>query len=276
VPRVAGVEQRMRKNRLSLAAGCAFAIATGSGIAAAQTAPSGATLGAAATVYPDTREYVWTFLVPVLSTERVDVVTKVKTPSLRGRRWDYESPTLKSQRFKLGQVAEFSCKYIDLQLPQECRTEWRNVYADLPVLAMEHNHIDYDAVEWREEEHRIRIDLPRWTWSERTLTISVPILTAEDQARAQATLDVERASAAKTIDAGIAELETSIAAVEAQGADPRKLPTGDGSIVDLQAMRQTLRDERKSQLEQWARVRGDLESLVARGLDAGRTSTLAP
>lgn len=260
--RVAGPEQRMRKNRLSLAAGCAFAIATGAAIAA--------------TVDSGTREYVWTFLVPVLTTERVDVVTKMQTPSLRGRRWDYESPTLKSQRFKLGRVAEFSCKYIDLQLPQECRIEWHNAYADLPVLAMERNHIDYDVVEWRQEEHRIRIDLPRWTWSERKLTISVPILTAEDQARAQAVLDVQRFGADKTIDAGIAMLDTSIAAVEAQGADPSNLSTGDGSIVDLQAMRQTLRDEKKSQLEQWARVRGDLENLDARGLDAGRTSTVAP
>lgn len=265
----------MRKNRLGLAAGCAFAIATGAGIAAAQTAPPGATFGAPATVYPGTREYVWTFLVPVLTTERVDVVTRVRAPSLHGRRWEYESPGLKSQRFKLGQVAEFTCKYSDLQLPQECRTEWHNVYADLPVLAMERNHIDYDVVEWRETEQRLRIDLPRWTWTERTLTISVPILTAEDQARAQATLDFEQADAAKTIDAGIAALDTGIAAVQAQGADPRKLSTGDGSIVDLQALRQTLRDEKKKQLEQWARVRSELGNFDARGLDVGRTSAVA-
>jgi hypothetical protein len=260
----------MIKNRCSLAA---FAVAIGAGAAAAQTAPpaaSGTTFAAPVSVYPGTRVYTWTFRVPVLTTEPIEVVTTLRTPKVHGRHWDYEAPTLKSQRFKLGQVAEFSCKYPDLDLPQECHTEWHNVYADLPVLAMERNHIDYDVVEWREEQQRIRIDIPRWTWSERKLTVSVPIFTAEDDARAQATLDAQQADAAKTIDAGIAALDSSIAAVKAQGADPRQLASGDGTAIDLQSLRQTLRDEQQSQFERLAGIRAEL-----RNLEAGETPTAA-
>lgn len=269
----------MRKNTLSWAAGCGLLIAIGAGFAAAQSAPTAApaaTFGAPVTVYPGTREYVWTFSVPVLTSERVAVVTHVQVPHVHERRWNYELPTLNSQRFKLGQVAEFSCKYSDLELPQECRTQWHNVYADLPVLAMQRDHMDYEVVEWRWEEHTIRIDIPRWTWSERKLTVSVPVFTAEDNAHAQATLDVQQAGAAKAIDAGIASLDTSIAAVEAQGADPRKLSTGDGTIIDLPALRQTLRDEKASQLDQLTHIRGELRNLETGARATGEAPTAAP
>ena len=96
---------------------------------------------------PQAEPGVWTFDAPELTTDSVEVTMHVLVPRVRGRHWDYEVPTLKSQRFKMGQVAEFSCKYVDLQLPQECRTEWHDVYADLPVLAMERDHAEYEEVD---------------------------------------------------------------------------------------------------------------------------------
>lgn len=255
----------MRRNTLSLRTGCGLLIAIGSGIASAQTAPVAPVpaFAAPANVYPDTRQYVWKFYVPVLTTERLDVVVRVRAPSVRGRRLEYELPGLKSQRYKLGQVAEFSCKYADLGLPQHCSTQWHNVYVDLPVLAMQRNHIDFDVVEWRWEEQRMHIVLPHWTWDERILTISVPTFSAEDTRRAQATLDTQQAAATRAIDDGIATLDTSIAAVEAQGADPRQLATVDGTAIDLQAVRQALRDQRANELDRLANVRGELWNLAA-------------
>src|ERR1700676_4388338 len=85
-------EGRMRKTGVLLLAGCGLLIALG-GMAAAQVAPAGATgaavaapepaFGDAATLYPGTREYVWTFYVAVLTTEPVDVVTRVLVPGVR-------------------------------------------------------------------------------------------------------------------------------------------------------------------------------------------------
>jgi len=259
----------MRKLRSSLPAACGLLLAFGGSLATAQTTPAAsdapATLpafGAPVTLYPGTREYVWTLYVPVLTTERVAVVVRAPTQHVIGRRWDYEYPGLKSQRFKLGEVAEFSCKYSDWGLPQECRTEWHNVYADLPVLAMLRDHLDYDEVEWVWEEQTMHIDVPHWSWMASTLTVSVPIFGPKNTEQAQATLDAQQAAAAKAIDEGIGTLDKGIAAVEARGADPRRLSAGGGS-VDLPAMRQALREEKASALERIAAVRGELRDLAA-------------
>ena len=257
----------MRKRGFFLAAACGLLIASGG--ASAQTAPVAAPAFAApATVYAGTREYVWTVYVPSLTIERVEVVTRVLAPTVRSRRWDYELPGLKSERRKLWQVAEFSCKYMDWRLPEECRTVWRDVYADLPVLTMQHEHVDFDAVEWAWQERTIRVDVPRWSWTATTLVISVPAFGPEDFERAQATLDARQAVAVKTIDAGIDALDADIAAVEAQGADPRRLSTADGTLVDLSAARRALRDEKAQELDRFARVRGELGSLSAAARDA--------
>lgn len=251
----------------SLLAACGLPLALGGGVALAQTAPPNdapapmPAVGAPVTLYPGTREYVWTLYVPVLTTERLAVVVQVPIEHVIGRRWDYEYPGLKSQRFNLGQVAEFNCKYSDWGLPEQCRTEWHRVYADLPVLAMLHDHLDYDEHEWVWEEQTMHIDVPHWSWKANTLTVSVPIFGPRDTEQAQAALDAQQAAAAKAIDEGIGALDRDIAAVEAQGADPHRLSAGAGS-VDLPAMRQALRDEKQSQLERIAAIRGALRELA--------------
>jgi hypothetical protein len=186
---------------------------------------------------------------------------------------------LRAERFKLGQVAEFHCKYMDWRLPNECRTVWHDVYADLPVLAMQKDHVDYDAVEWAWQERRILFDVPRWTWTEQTLIVAVPAFDAEEVPqpgwsqtrdvmlaresieRARATLDSREATAVKIIDDAIAALNSSIASVEAEGADPRKLTAVDGTMIDLDATRQALLDQKVQELDRFARVRGELNAV---------------
>jgi hypothetical protein len=263
----------MRKRGLFLRAAGGLLIAIGGSAASPQTPPiTEPAFAAPVNVYAGTREYVWTIYVPSLTSERVEVVTRVLAPTVRSRRWDYELPGLKSERRKLWQVAEFSCKYMDWQLPNECRTVWHDVYADLPVLAMERDHIDVDVAEWAWEERTIHIDIPHWTWTETTLVISVPAFGPEDTERTQAALDLRQAAAVKAIDAGIEALDTDIGAIEAQGADPHRLSTSGGTVVDLAAVRQALRDEKARELDHFLRVRSEIRNLS----DTARTAAQSP
>jgi hypothetical protein len=255
----------MSKNSFAWLAACALLPAVGSGGAVAQTAAAaGVAPGSGGPVIVDngTREYVWTISIPVLTTERVAAVVQVPVLTLHGRRWDYELPDLKTKRFKLGQVAEFSCRYSDLGLPETCSVHWQDVYADLPVFAMQRDHLDYDAPEWTWQEQTLHIDVPRWSWHESTFTLSLPPRDPEDVQNVRQALDAQQAAATRPLDQGIATLDTSIAAVEAQGADPRRLANGDVA-VDLPALREALRAAKAQQLEHLAAIRGELRDLGA-------------
>ncbi len=124
-------------------------------------------------------------------------------------------------------MAELECKYSDLGLPETCTVQWRNVYADLPVFAMQRDHLDYDAPEWSWQEQTLHIDVPRWSWHESTLTLRLPARDPEDVQIVRRTLDAQQAAATQALDQGIATLDTSIAAVQAKGADPSRLASGD-------------------------------------------------
>jgi hypothetical protein len=78
-----------------------------------------------------------------------------------------------------------------------------------------------------------------------------------------ATLDAQQAAAAQAIDAGIVALDTSIAAVEEQGADPQQVSTRSGTTLDLAAMRQTLREGKASEFGQLEHIRAELGNLAA-------------
>jgi hypothetical protein len=233
-------------------------------------------------LYAGTREYRWMFYVPVMTLERREIVFSGPRLVVHSRRFDYEVPGLKSERRKLGQVAEFHCKYPDFLLPNECGIEWHDVYADLPVLTLRREHVDGDVAEWTTEERRIRLDVPRWTWQERTLTVVVPEFSTAPQPqrtwsmapapmladasveRARATLDSRQAESVQTIDAAVAALTSSIESAETQGASAAKLTSSDGKSVDLYATRQALLDEKTSQVARYARIRGELDAAVAR------------
>jgi hypothetical protein len=217
-----------------------------------------------------------------MTVERREVVFSGPGLTVRSRRFDYEVPGLKSERRKLGQVAEFHCKYPDWLLPNECGIEWHDVYADLPVLTLRHEHVAADVAEWTAEERRIRLDVPRWTWQERTLTVIVPEFSTTPQPQrtwsmapapalaadasietARATLDSRQAEAVQTIDAAVAALTSSIESVETQGASASKLTSSDGASVDLYATRQALLDEKAAQVTRYARIRSEIKAAAA-------------
>jgi hypothetical protein len=280
----------MRKTNHCIVAAAGLLIALGSSLETARAQPAAPGFDATPKVYGSSREYIWTFYVPVMTLERREIVVQGPATTVRSRRWDYEIPALRAERFKLGQVAEFHCKYMDWRLPNECRTVWHDVYADLPVLAMQKRHVDYDVAEVAWEERRIRFDVPRWTWTEQTLIVAVPALDAEEvpppgwsQAKdvvlaresiegARATLDSREAATVKIMDDAIAALNSSIASVEAQGADPRKLTTVDGTNLDLGAARLALLDQKAQELDRFARVRSELDAAVRTTRDARAAS----
>jgi hypothetical protein len=283
----------MRKTDLCIVAAAGLLILLESSFETAGAQPAPPAFDATAKVYGSSREFRWTFYVPVMTLERREIVVQAPATTVRSRRWDYEIPALRAERFKLGQVAEFRCKYMDWRLPNECRTIWHDVYADLPVLAMQKNHVDYDVAEVAWQERRIRVDVPRWTWTEQTLIVAVPAFDAEEVPqpgwsqtsdvmlaresieRARATLNSQEAATVKIMDDIIAALNSSVASVEAEGADARRLTAVDGTIIDLGAARQALQDQKAQELDRFARVRSELGNLGAAGR-ATRDARAAP
>ena len=80
----------------------------------------------------------------------------------------------------------------------------------------------------------------------------------------------------KTMDEVIAALNSSVASVEAQGADPRRLTAADGTTIDLRAVRQALLDQKAQELDRLARVRGELGDLSAAGRATRDARAVAP
>jgi hypothetical protein len=212
--------------------------------------------------------------------ERHQIIVQAMAPTIRARIWEYEAPALRAERFKLGQLAEFHCKYPDWwRLPNECGVYWHDVYADLPQLAMRRGHIDYEAAEWGWRERRIGFDVPRWTWQEQTLRVMVPVFTeeklpppewsrgddvmlAQELKRARDTLAGREADTVRIAGDALAALDSRIEDLAAQDEDPRRLATAAGESIDLVAMRRTLADEQARALGRFARIRAELDVLL--------------
>jgi len=117
----------------------------------------------------------------------------------------------------------------------------------------------------------------RWTWKEERWTVSVPVIVTDpsDDDRASApggamagvafegarkALAAKEAAALAVLDGGLQALDRSIAAVEAGGADPRRIETDDGSTLDLIATRVTLRDERADAAQRFRLIGSELDA----------------
>jgi hypothetical protein len=211
---------------------------------------------------PTTREYQWIFRVPVMSIEHRRIAVTAPDVATRAKRWNYEAPALRDKRVKLWEVPEFSCKYPDLILPNECRTVWRGVYVDLPVLVSERGHVDADVTQIRLTTQFIDVDVPRWTWTDKSFRFSLPaIAPTETVQRLQIALNGQRADVAAATDEAIATITREIDAVRASGEDPARLVAGDGSSLDLLAQRQSLQDQRTKELERLADIDAELARL---------------
>jgi hypothetical protein len=231
--------------------------------------------------YSATREFQWTIRVPLLTIEQREFVFKAPTGITRPQRWDYEGPVVRTERRKIATYPEFSCKYLDWTVSNECRTVWRGVYADLPVVVMRPQHLAFDVPDWRWKTQLLPIGVVRWTWKEERWTVSVPVIVTDpsDDSRAAApaqtmasSVDLERArtalaakeaAALAVLDHGLQALDRSIAAVEASGADPRRIETDDGSTLDLIAARVALRDERADAERHFRRIGSELDAAAS-------------
>ena len=119
-------------------------------------------------------EYRWTFLTPVWIVEPRTYRARVTAPSFRTATIDVPSVEWTSERRKVARVAEFSCKYGDLLLPNACTTTWRDVWIDVPVPVVRRDSIDIDVMQWTPTEWRTTVDVPRLVWREETLVVSLP------------------------------------------------------------------------------------------------------
>ena len=235
--------------------------------------------------YSGTREFQWTIRVPLLTIEQREFVFKAPTGITRPQRWDYEGPVVRTERRKIATYPEFSCKYIDWTVSNECRTVWRGVYADLPVVVVRPQHLVFDVPDWRWKTQLLPIGVVRWTWKEERWRVSVPVIVSDpiddsrvsapdgtmagavDLERARTALAAKEAAALAVLDDGLRALDQSIAAVEAHGADPRRVDTGDGGMLDLIATRVALRDERADAARRFRRIGSELDA-AARGAAA--------
>jgi hypothetical protein len=129
-------------------------------------------------IVPAIIEYRWTFLEPVWTVEPRNVDVRVVDPATRSRRIDYDIVEITMEHRRIGQVPEFDCKYFDFALPNECRTTWRAVYADVPIPVVRRDHVDVDVPDWHWRDARTTLDVPRLEWKRRELVVSLPAAAA--------------------------------------------------------------------------------------------------
>jgi hypothetical protein len=238
----------------------------------------------ATVVYPGTREFRWTVRVPVVTIEQREFAFKAPTGLTRPQRWDYEGPAVRTERRKIGSYPDFSCKYIDWSVSNECRTVWRGIYADLPVIVTRPQHLVFDMPDWRWKTQSFPISVPRWAWKEEHWTVSLPVIVREpgddaqerrpgevtvpdELSRARANLEAKEHAALAALDEGLRALERSIVEVEAHAADPARVETADGNMLDLIAVRAELRDQRAATERAFRRIAGELDA-AARAANA--------
>ena len=125
-------------------------------------------------IEPAIVHYRWTFVEPVWTIEPHRVDVPIVDPATRSKRIDYDTVEITMERRRVGRVPEFSCKYSDFAWPNECRTTWRNLYADVPVAAMRRDHLDVEVPDWRLRDARTIVDMPRLEWKRRELIVSMP------------------------------------------------------------------------------------------------------
>lgn len=229
--------------------------------------------------HEDTREFRWTMRVPLVTLDNREFVFRAPTAITRPQQWNYEGPAVRTERRRIATYPDFSCKYVGWMVSNECRTVWRGIYADLPVVVTRPQHLVFDMPDWRWKTQTLPITVPRVTWKEEHWTVSVPVFVVDpadethrpradseaaiDLERARSTLDAKRASALAALDDGLRALERSIAVVEAEGADPRRIDTDDAGVLDLVATRAALRDERADTVRRFQRAGSELDAAAS-------------
>lgn len=230
--------------------------------------------------YESVREFHWTVRVPLMTIEQREFAFRAPTGITRPQRWDYEGPAVRTERRKIASYPEFTCKYIDWTVSNECHTVWRGIYADLPIVVTRPQHLVFDMPDWRWKTQLVPIAVPRWTWKEERWSVSVPVLVATprdaaaglpvdepaakaDFDRVRSALAAKEASSLAVLDGGLHALDRSIALVEAYGGDPRRIEAEDGSTLDLAAARSALSDARADTVRRYRRIGEEIDKAAA-------------
>jgi hypothetical protein len=127
-------------------------------------------------------EYRWHLWVPEWIVETRHVRSRIYAPTWKTGRIDYALPDIRIERRRIGSAPEFSCKYPGFDLPNECRTTWHAVYADVPVPVMHRDTLDVDVPRWSWQDRQTPVDVPRLVWKAQMLVVSVPALAVPDAA----------------------------------------------------------------------------------------------
>jgi len=125
---------------------------------------------------PTIVEYRWTFLAPQWIVEARKYDTRVFVPTTRPKRIEYDVLDFEFESRTIGRVPEFSCKYLDWTLPDECTTTWRNVVVEVPVPVKRHDYFEVDVLDGSWQDRQVTIDVPRLVWKEERLLVSLPAL----------------------------------------------------------------------------------------------------
>jgi len=143
-------------------------------VASPSFADPGAARQALPLIEPAIVKYRWTFVEPVWTVRPRTIDVRIVDPATRVERIDYDTVEITFERKRVGRIPEFSCKYADFALPNECRTTWRALYADVPVPVVRRDHVDVELPDWRWRDARTLVDEPRLEWKQRELVVSVP------------------------------------------------------------------------------------------------------
>jgi len=121
-------------------------------------------------------EYRWTFAAPEWVVEPRALDVRAIDPATRRKRIEFNTLEFPFERRAIGRYPEFTCKYADFGLPNECRTTWRTLYVDVPVPSNRHDHVDVDMPDWQWRDLHTTVDVPRLVWKEQHLVVSLPAI----------------------------------------------------------------------------------------------------
>ncbi|HCR1907669.1 TPA: hypothetical protein ONC18_000286 [Enterobacter kobei] len=257
----------------------------------------------------DWKDQKWVINLPSSSMQRNEIKTSLPQTSLKTQAWSFDKPTTTTQRVKVGQHPETTCSHDDWGIPYDCTTTWHDNYIDVPKIIMERVDIKMDIPQITWEVTSISWDIPVITWVQNTWVLKIPEFTLvniqvekgkEMQARGDALqknaasivsqqqaetraasvslysclrtdLQDKRATTEKSLSDGIASLSATIDNIRAQGADPTKVPGGQGKAIDLVALRDDMGRKLIEAKEQFDKASTDLdtsEKVAVEGLEA--------
>ncbi|CAI0705488.1 Uncharacterised protein [Serratia plymuthica] len=257
----------------------------------------------------DWKEQRWVINLPSTTMQRNEIKTSLPQTSLKTQAWSFDKPTTTTQLIKVGQHPETTCSHDNWGIPYDCTTSWHDNYIEVPKIVMERVDIKMDIPQITWEVTSLSWDIPVITWVQNTWVLKIPEFTllnaqvekgkelqargdviqknaasivSQQQAETRAAsvslynclrtdLQNKRATTEKSLSDGLASLSATIDNIIAQGADPTKVPGGQGKALNLVALRDDMAGkliEAKAQFDKAATDLDTSEKVAVQGLEA--------